>query len=383
LIAHHTVNAGAGSGGKFAIFSGLFKQCETIEEFLGVIAHEVAYVKGNHMIKMGQAEEKNMLVAAIAFALGGVAALAAGDMAPLVAGLSGGSGMFMGGVLKHSRDMEIQADSDAVDLLTKAGIPATGLLSFLTKLEKLHRNPDINPYHQSHPLTSDRITALKNRLATMQAVPWPQRDTWQEKFTHIRAKILAFTLRTPEILNMYKGNATTDQLARTIAYGRENKTEKALLELDRVMTVRSKDPFLLELKAQLLMDKHDFSGAIQALKDAIILQPRALYLKMSLAHLLTEENKNVEDALKILKEITQRGENTDFAWYLLGKAYAQKNLPGHALWASGEYALRTGDVKEAEIKFKRAKGYFKTEPDLKLKLGDSKVDVREAKERDG
>ena len=382
LIAHHTVNAGAGAGGQFAIFSGLFKQCETIEEFMGVIAHEIAHVKGSHMIRGEQAASQNMLVAAIAFALGGVAALASGDMAPLIAGLSGGSGMYMGSVLKHTRDLETQADADAVDLLTRAGIPATGLLSFLQKLEKLYRSPDVNPYHQTHPLTSDRISALKDRIATLSIPVWSDREQWQSLYTHVRAKILAFTLRPKEVLNLFKGDSAETHMARAIALGRQNQTEEAIRELEKAIQKRAHDPFILEIKAQLLLDKRDVNGAITSLEKAISMNPkRSIYLKLSLAHLLTEKGNNPDKALGILKEITQRSsEGNEFGWYLLGKSYAQKGLPGHALWASAEYDLRQGDIKASEAKLKRVKGYLSTEPDLKIKMGDSKVDLREEKE---
>lgn len=381
LVAHHTVNAGAGAGGKFVVFSGLFKQCETIEEFLGVVAHEMAHVKGHHMIKMHQAEEKNMLIAALSFALGGVAALAAGDMAPLIAGLAGGQGMFVSGVLKHTRDLEIQADADAVELLHRAGIPATGLLSFLQKLEKLYRSPDVNPYHQTHPLTSDRIVALRHRIQQSPQKIWTERGKWQEVYAHVRTKILAFTLRPKEVLNLYSGSSPDDAFARAIAYGRMHQGRKALEELEKAMAARPKDAFLLEVKAQLLLDQKDVRGAIALLEKGVSLQPKAMYLKISLAHLLIEQHQDTDKALSILKEITQRGDHGEFAWYLLGKGYAQKNLPGHALWANAEYDLRMGDAKAAEVKLKRAKNYISTEPALTLKIGDSHVDLREEKEK--
>ncbi len=375
LISNQAVNAGAAPGGQFVIFTGLFKLCETAEEFMGVLAHEVAHVRGNHMVQMVMAEEKSMLTAAIAFALGGVAAIAGGDVAPLIAGMSGGANVYLRSGMKHSQDLEIAADAEAIKTLGRLGIPLTGLRDFLVRIKKMEGAPDIDRYFMDHPPTEDRIAALEAEIKSHPQPTWARSAEYNGIYQRLKAKILGFTLKPSDIFKKYNGDTLNDAFARAIAYGRNAQVGKAHQEIDKMIAAHPNDAFALELKSQLYLDEKKGDQAIQSLEKAAALKPQATYLRFSLAHLLVETGKDLPKAEGILRTITQKGEMGDFAWLLLGKAYALQGKQDLALWANAEHDARSGDTKIATAKLKRAKGMAKN-AETRRKIDDTEASIK-------
>lgn len=380
LIANQSVNAASGAGGQFVIFSGLFRMCESIEEFLGVIAHEIAHGQGHHMTQAALGQENAIMRAAIAFALGGIAALGARDSAPLVAGMMGAQNIYATSSMYTMRNLEKAADAEAIKSLHRVGVPATGLLTFLEKLYKEYGRPDMNPYFLDHPLTEDRIDAIKKDALVKKEMSWPQKEKLERMFFRVRTKILAFTLAPQKVLKMFAGNERDDIYARAVAFGRiPGQTKKALDHMELLLEQEPKNPYFLELKSQLLLDDRRVDEAIKIIKQAVEVSPSSLYLCLSLSHLLVEENRDLDRAIKHLLKITQKDHDNPFAWQLLGKAYALKGNHDRALWANAEYASLIGDKAAAKAKIKRAMTHAQKTSDnvLSQKLKDLESSLNE------
>lgn len=379
LLSNSSVNAASGPGGEFVIFSGLFRMCDNVEEFLGVIAHEIAHGKGIHSVQAAMGEDKAFLTAAVAFALGGVAALAAKDASPLIAGLTGGQTAYIGTAMKNMQHLEKAADAEAIHILAKAGIPPTGLLTFLQKLQKAYGTPDLNPYFMDHPLTEDRIQAVQKDVQEAdQKFPggnWPKKAHYTKLFNRIRAKILGFTMDPTQAIKLFDGSTPNDHYARSVAYGRmPSQTSKALNELNHILKDEPNNPYILELKSQLLMDAGKSDEAVETLTRAVKEKPKngkeAVYLKLSLAHLLVEQQKNTKDAIHYLNQIILHDHNNHFAWHLLGKAHMINGQEAHALWANAEADAIRDDKNASKAKLKNARNKAKGDKILLQKIGD-------------
>lgn len=355
LIANQSVNAASGAGGQFVIFSGLFRMCETLEEFLGVLAHEIAHGQGHHMTQAALGQENAIMRAAIAFALGGIAALGARDSAPLVAGMMGAQNIYTTSSMYTMRNLEKAADAEAIKILSRVNVPSVGLLTFLQKLYKEYGRPDMNPYFLDHPLTEDRIDAIKKDALFQTHASWPQKEKLEKMFFRVRTKILAFTLAPQKVLKMFSGDTVNDIYARAVALGRmPGQTTKALDHMETLLAQEPNNPYFLELKSQLLLDDRRIEDAISVIKQAVHVSPSSLYLCLSLAHLLIEENRDLDLAIKHLLKITQKNHDDAFAWHLLGKAYALQGKEERALWANAEHASLIGDKVAAKAKTKSA-----------------------------
>ena len=138
-------------------------------------------------------------------------------------------------------------------------------------------------------------------------------------------------------------------------YHRERNKSKAIASIDKALALRPKDPYLYELKGQILIESRDLNGALQAYKKAADLAPRnALCLGGYGRSLLAL--KRYKDARAVL----ERARSIDFRDSRilrdLGAAYAASGNPGMAAVATAErYALQ-GRMKDAGIQAKRAVG---------------------------
>lgn len=142
------VNAFALPGGHVVVFTGLLRLAESADEVAGVLAHEVSHIRKRHSLR-------NMihalgLRAVLGVALGDFSGGVWGDMARELAALG------------YSRDLEREADLEALYLLRRAGLPAEGMVRFYERLAKLEKMPP--PLLSSHPAGKERLAALHEAI---------------------------------------------------------------------------------------------------------------------------------------------------------------------------------------------------------------------------
>lgn len=141
------INAFAASGGQIVVFRGLIEFADNPEELAGVIAHEIGHLVHLHPTKG--------LIRHIGLT---------GTLDLLLAG--GGQGIMgtaTGLMLRsaYSRDAEREADDAALQILQRAGIKTSSVVSvfkrFSTELPELPKSLKL---FSSHPLSQDRATRL-------------------------------------------------------------------------------------------------------------------------------------------------------------------------------------------------------------------------------
>lgn len=143
VIRAKDVNAFALPGNHIVIYSGLIDTAQTPEMLAGVLAHEMGHLELRHPTR-GVIEQ---------LGLGAVIGLVAGNNAV------GSIGRVMAG-LSYTRDMERQADAEAIALLHRANIRADGLAAFfriLKKDEKTHMPAILS----DHPGLDERAAATR------------------------------------------------------------------------------------------------------------------------------------------------------------------------------------------------------------------------------
>lgn len=131
------INAYALPGNMIVINRGLIMECDTPEELIGVIAHELGHLKKNH--------HTDQLITTLSIEL-----------------LLAGSSSTAGEVTKiltqsaFSRDMETEADDYAIKKMKELGISP----NYLAKLfKKMYTKSDIIPeFLNSHPGMNKRIS---------------------------------------------------------------------------------------------------------------------------------------------------------------------------------------------------------------------------------
>ena len=329
LVQDNELNSFVAGGSNIFIYTGLILKTEDPGELIGVLAHETGHIAGGHLIGSREAMEKASYESIIGMLLGVGAAIASGDAGAIGALGGGAQDIAARRYLSYSRMHESSADQAALTFLEDSGESATGLVSFMKKLEDEELVPanQQDPYVRTHPLTRDRVEALEARAKTLAHYdqPWPAK--WVEEHARMKAKLLGF-INPGQVAWTYDDRDTSiaARYARAIADYRQSKIDKALAEIDALLADEPKNPYFYELKGQMLVEFNRVDQGIPAYKKAVELLPDAALLRIALGHALLEsENtpQNRKEAINNLERALADEDNSPQLHHLLATAYGR------------------------------------------------------------
>lgn len=144
-------NAFALPGGQVVLTDELVTLVDGREDvLLGVLAHEAGHVRHRHGMRM----------LAQTTLLGSISSIAFGDFSGLLA-----TAPALLGHLGYSRDLEREADGDAIALLQANGIPPAVMATLFERLQARQRDdglPDLPIALGSHPADAERIERFRS-----------------------------------------------------------------------------------------------------------------------------------------------------------------------------------------------------------------------------
>lgn len=152
------VNAFSLPGGFIYINRGLIESTDRLDELAGVLGHEIGHVVQRHAVKQIQKSQKVGIVATLTCTLTSLCDSGLGQAAVNI----GGSVL----IARYSRNDELQADSEAVENVLKAGIDPEGVPALF---EVLIRQRQIDPgivegWFATHPLEESRVEASRELI---------------------------------------------------------------------------------------------------------------------------------------------------------------------------------------------------------------------------
>jgi beta-barrel assembly-enhancing protease len=151
LFKNGMVNAFALPGGNVVVYSDLIAECENAEELAGVIAHEIAHIKLDHIRRKIMREIGVSMVSSI------VGGTAGGEVARQTATVIANT--------SYGRRMEFEADEKAVEYLANAGINPIGLADLLQRVTSGHEElPSGFYWFSTHPNPEDRIRTIREKV---------------------------------------------------------------------------------------------------------------------------------------------------------------------------------------------------------------------------
>jgi predicted Zn-dependent protease len=155
------VNAFALPGGYVYVNRGLIESAKKLDELTGTLGHEIGHVIQRHSVKQMQNAEKANAGLAVVCTLTSICQSGLAQAAVQV----GGTALFA----KHSRLDELQADSEAVVNVTRAGYDPQGIPDLFRVLlkERQYQPTVVDGWFASHPLEETRITRAKELIAQM------------------------------------------------------------------------------------------------------------------------------------------------------------------------------------------------------------------------
>ncbi len=321
LLGDRSINAFVAGSQDIYVFSGLIETADSANEVQGVLAHELGHIMGGHAIRASDI-------------------MMAGQQAAL------------GKYLAFSRVQEATADAAGAQYLSKAGISGKGSLDFFKKLQNLEfryavKQDDDQAYSRPHPLSGDRIQALREVYVVDPAWDKPSDPQLEARFQRVKAKLLGYMEEPERTLRKYpeSDKSVPARYARAYAWHKSAYPQKALDEVDALIATNPEDPYFLELEGQVLLESGRPKEAIPPLRKAVANSKSQPLIASTLGHALiaTEDPANFPEAEKVLKTAVALDNENPFAWYQLGIVYANRGDRARAALASAErYSLEGG-----------------------------------------
>ncbi|WP_082797249.1 M48 family metalloprotease [Sphingopyxis granuli] len=356
MLGDPSINAFVAGSQDIYVFSGLIEAAGSANEVQGVLAHELGHVMGGHAIRTNDGIKAATGISLVSLLLG-AAAIAAGGGEAGMGILMAGQQAALGKFLAFSRVQEATADAAGAQYLSKAGISGKGSLAFFKRLQNIEfryaiKQDDDQAYGRTHPLSGDRIQALREVYVVDPAWDKPSDPQIERRFERVKAKLVGFVAEPAKTLRLYPESNTSvpARYARAYAWHKSAYPQKALTEVEGLIAADPEDPYFLELEGQILLESGRPRDAIPALRKAVANSRSQPLIAALLGHALiaTEDSANYPEAEKVLKTAVALDNENPFAWYQLGIVYASKGDQARAALASAErYSLEGGQASLA------------------------------------
>ncbi len=353
IVNDPVLNAYVAGGMNMFIHTGLINESDDPNLILGVLAHEAGHIEGGHLARIQNEQEKVGVGAALSYLIG-IASVAAGAPAAGQAIISGGTHIAERAMLAHTRNHEEAADQAALRILEAIGVSPRGLLALLETLAKEERllYGKVNPYAQTHPLSSERIATIRNRLEQNPTLDTPTSAALKARHQRIRAKLKAFLDPPKETLKEWpEADASfAARYARAIAYYRMPDLDHALRELNGLIKERAANPYLHELKGQVLFEHGKVEDAIVSYRKAVALNPASPQMRLGLAVALlaVETPQAIKESIRHLEKVLVKEARNAPAWRQLAVAYGRDGKLGQSYLALAEEAVLLGNKEDVE-----------------------------------
>jgi len=341
IVNDSSLNAFVAGGQRMFIHTGLITALDRPRQLIGVIAHETGHIAGGHLSR-GQEALAGATIPVILGTLLAAAAFAAGSPDAGAAALLGSQHIAQRTVLQYSRTQESAADQAAVKYLEATGQSGVGILETFDLFgdQEILTGRAQDPYARTHPLSRDRVSALKNTVDNSPYKDVPESADFVDRYDRMKAKIQGFIDRPDVALRRYPltDKSLPARYARAVAYWRMPDFASAMTEIDSLIAEEPNNPYFHELKGQIILDAGKPAEAVVHYGKSVELAKNEPLLKVNLGHamLSTEDPAMVQPALEHLQASIRKDKDNSFAWYQLAIAYGRSGDTGMAELATSE-----------------------------------------------
>ena len=355
-------NAYALPGGYIFVTTGLITLAENENEVAGVLSHEISHVTQRHVSQMIE-KSKRMSIATLAAILAGVLAGGGGKVSQ--ATMVGAVAMAEAQGLKYTRENEVDADQNSLQYMLKAGYDPSGLITFLTKIQKvgLASAAQIPPYLSTHPVTENRISLLENLIQIAGKPGGPFRSTGN--FKRIQTKAFIEEREAQASITYFQSLVDTrpqeaeGYYGLSLAYRKMGRLDKSAEVFQKGAAIAPADSDLLNELGIVYFLSGKLDLAIQNLEAAQSLsQTRTgAYEELSSVYYLGrvyQEKGEMAKALSFLLRVKKELPEFSDVYYNLGSVYGRVGEKGLSHLCFGKYFKLRGDRSNALTHFQKA-----------------------------
>jgi predicted Zn-dependent protease len=378
LVNNNSFNAFV-SGRRMFVHTGAIVTSESPNELIGVLAHETGHIIGGHNARLRDRVDKAGILAALSI-LAGAGAIAFGGEAGRNAGPAlalGGQSAILRDFLAYKRSEEAAADNSAVTLLNATKQSSAGMLRTFERFSQnlLFSGDRVNPYMQSHPMPNERIALLED--IARKSPYFDQKDPAALQLRHdmARAKIVAYSGNGGQLQSVFRNDpqGAAARYGLAIALFLRGSNSEALPIIDRLISEQPKNPYLHEMRGEMLLRGGNPREAAASFRRAIELdRTKSGLLRVMHGHALLEtgDRASLDKALIEIKAGIGRDPTSPRGFGLLARAYGMTGQPDLARAAAAEEAFYTFRFKEAARLAKLAQPKLKTGTPEWLRMQD-------------
>ena len=185
VVDSKDVNAFALPGGFIYVNRGLIERAQQLDELAGALGHEIGHVVRRHSVQQMQKGKKANVAITLTCTLTSICSSEVANAAIQI----GGAALFA----KYSRHDEIEADSEAVVNVMRAGIDPQGIpMLFERLIEERKTSPmAIEAFFASHPLEEDRVRGTRRAISEIDPAELRNLRTDEPSYAAFRARLHA------------------------------------------------------------------------------------------------------------------------------------------------------------------------------------------------
>jgi beta-barrel assembly-enhancing protease len=385
VIDDDTINAFATPGGHVFVHSGLISHMECEAQLAAILCHEISHVTGRHISKrMSQTKGLTMLTLA-------------GMVAGAMIGGPVGSAIVMGSMagtvqaqLAYSREDEREADGVGLDYLVQTGYdPRAMAESFNILLHHSWQSPaEVPTYLKSHPGLADRMTNVDYMIKHHPGYDKVKGRGDRKAFEGIKNRVTALTADALTARNYFDNLLKKDPNdawayhGKGMLFEKEQNFEKAIAEYEAALRIQPANAAFLTDLGGVLFKKKDLSGAMSALRRAVILNRESTRAHFLLARAYDEQG-NMERAQELYERVLLMDPHHSETLYRLGYLLGRKGQLARAHLYSGLHFEEEEQTDKAKYHFEKARqSEGATSPEVREQIEAALKRIKEKEEEE-
>jgi predicted Zn-dependent protease len=390
LIDNPQINAFAGPGGYIGVYTGLILTTETESELAAVLAHEMAHVTQQHLMRAWESASRmsipNAAILLAAIALGAAIGGDAGAAAAI-----GGQAAMIQQQINFNRANEKEADRVGIDILADAGFEPRAMPSFFARMGKANRvyASQLPEYLMTHPVTTSRTA---DALGRAERFPYRQPpadlDYQLARINLVQRQIgLAGDAVHELTLMLQDGRFRSEAAVRfgiALAQIRAKRYTDAAAVLDRLLDQHPDQVEFIVTRAEVDSLAGRYEAALQRLERGLARHPGSYALNLRFAETALAADRPQLAEARLTRFVAIRDDEPR-VHRLLARAVADQGKEALSHEHLSEYYYLQGDLESAvtqlEIALRSPALAFYDASRLESRLARLRAERDEAEER--
>lgn len=186
ILDSDEINAFAAPGGFIFVTKGMVKLCKSEDALASVLAHEIAHVE----LKHGVDSIKQSRMTELATVIGKESIKNFGDekLQAITENFGGAIEDIMHTMVVngYSRELEFEADQNAIKILKRTGYNTSAIVDMLSQMDKRLEHDTLG-FGSTHPAAKDRIESLKELVDNNTNIPQNRQKRFNKFINSIKS----------------------------------------------------------------------------------------------------------------------------------------------------------------------------------------------------